>query len=57
MNVSRECIFCFYLISDLAMSINAGRNRLRAQHVLRNFSSTNLHDVNATPAKEKQQKD
>ena len=32
MNVSRECIFLFLLMSDLALSINAGRNRLRAQH-------------------------
>ena len=32
MNVSRECIFLFLLISDLALSINAGRNRLRAHH-------------------------
>ena len=34
----------------------AGRNRLCAQHK-KNFSSTDLRDVNAIPTKEKQQKE
>ena len=48
--------FCFYLINDLALSINAGRNRLRAQHAQRNFSSTNLHYVNRPQPKKNNKK-
>ena len=51
MNVSRECIFLFLLMSDLALSINAGRNRLHAQH------KETFRQQICIPIKEEQQKD